>query len=147
MEGEHWMEIRNDRLKGMSYTEIGRKHNIDWRTAKRYAESPERPEYELTAPKPTKLDEYKGQIDIWLEEAPYNAVRVLEKLQVQGFDGKYSIVKEYVRGKKMDMDEEATVRFETMPGLQGQMDWGYFEDRVVFEEGKWQKLYCFLLID
>ena len=98
---------------------------MDTRTAKRYAQSPQKPEYTLTQPKPTKLDAYKQQIDQWLEEAPYSAVRILEKLQEQGFDGKYSIVKEYVRGKKMDLDEKATVRFETMPGKQGQMDWGF----------------------
>ena len=67
MEGEKWMEIRNDRLKGMSYTELGRKYHIDPRTAKRYAESAQRPEYTLSAPKPTKLDEYKQQEDQWLE--------------------------------------------------------------------------------
>jgi len=114
------MEIRNDRLKGMSYTELGRKYHIDPRTAKRYAESAVRPEYTLTDPKPTKLDDHKQQVDVWLEEAPYSAVRILEKLTEQGFDGKYSIVKEYVRSKKMDLNEKATVRFETMPGLQGQ---------------------------
>lgn len=146
MEGENWMDIRNDRLKGMNYKELGRKYNIDPRTAKRYAESSQRPEYELTEPKPTKLDEYKQRIDMWLEEAPYSAVRVLEKLAEQGFEGKYSIVKEYVRSKKMDYDEKATVRFETMPGLQGQMDWGFFEDYQVCEDGKMKKLYCFLLI-
>ena len=63
MEGAKWMEIRNDRLKGMSYTELGRKYHIDPRTAKRYAESPQRPEYTLSAPKPTKLDAYKQQVD------------------------------------------------------------------------------------
>ena len=68
------------------------------------------------------------------------------KLQEQGFDEKYSIVKEYVRGKKMDLDEKATVRFETMPGKQGQMGWGFFEGHLVYEEGKWKKLYCFLMI-
>ena len=67
MEGEKWMEIRNDRLKGMSYTELGRKYHIDPRTAKRYAESPQRPEYTLSVPKPTKLDAYKQQVDHWLE--------------------------------------------------------------------------------
>ncbi len=140
------MDIRNDRLKGMSYTELGKKYHIDPRTAKRYAESPQKPEYTLTAPKPTKLDEYKQQVDQWLEEAPYSAVRILEKLKEQGFEGKYSIVKEYVRSRKMDLDEKATVRFETMPGKQGQMDWGFFEDHTVYEDGKWKKLYCFLLV-
>jgi transposase len=146
MEGEHWMEIRNDRLKGMSYTELGKKYHIDPRTAKRYAESPQRPEYTLTGPKPTKLDDHKQQVDLWLEEAPYSAVRILEKLAEQGFDGKYSIVKEYVRGKKMDLNEKATVRFETMPGLQGQVDWAFFEDFKVLEEGAEKKLYCFLMV-
>lgn len=80
MEGAHWMEIRNDRLRGMSYTELGKKYHIDPRTAKKYAESPRRTEYTLTGPKPSKLDTYKQQIDLWLEEAPYSAVRILEKL-------------------------------------------------------------------
>lgn len=81
-----------------------------------------------------------------MEEAPYSASRILEKLQEQGFGGKYSIVKEYVRGKKKDLDEKATVRFETMPGLQGQVDWAFFDDHTVFEGGEWKKLYCFLTI-
>lgn len=46
----------------------------------------------------------------------------------------------------MDLNEKATVRFETMPGKQGQMDWGFFEDHTVYEDGKWKKLYCFLLV-
>ena len=46
----------------------------------------------------------------------------------------------------MDLNEKATVRFETMPGKQGQMDWGFFEDHLVYEDGKWKKLYCFLMI-
>ena len=140
------MDIRSDRQKGLSYVELGKKYHMDQRTAKRYAESPQKPAYTLTGPKPSKLDAYKQQIDQWLEEAPYSAVRILEKLQEQGFEGKYSIVKEYVRGKKMDLEEKATVRFETMPGKQGQMDWGFFEDHLVYEEGKWKKLYCFLMI-
>jgi len=140
------MEIRNDRLKGMNYTQLGKKYHMDPRTAKRYAESPQRPEYMLSERKPSKLDAYKSQIDLWLEEAPYSAVRILEKLQELGFDGKYSIVKEYVRSRKMDLDEKATVRFETMPGQQGQMDWGFFEDHTVLEDGRIKKLYCFLLI-
>ena len=125
------MEIRNDRLKGLSCTELSKKQRIDPRTAKQYAGSPQRPEYTLTGPKPTKLDEYKQQVDQWLEEAPYPAVRILEKLKEQGFEEKYSIIKEYVRGKKMDLDEKATVRFEAMPDKQGQMDWGFFEARTV----------------
>lgn len=140
------MDIRSDRQKGMSYTEIARKYHIDPRTAKRYAESDTRPVYSLSEPKASKLDPYKEQIDIWLEEAPYSATRVLEKIKERGFPGEYSIVKQYVRSKKEQLDEKATVRFETTPGLQGQVDWAFFEDHHVLENGKLKKLYCFLMV-
>jgi transposase len=75
-------------------------------------------------------------MEMWLEEAPYSAVRILEKLAESGFDGKYSIVKEYVRGKKVDLNEKATVRFEAMPGLQGQVDRAFFENYLALEDGE-----------
>lgn len=146
MEGAKWMEIRSDRQKGMSFAEIARKYHLDPRTAKKYALSETKPVYKLTEPRPSKLDQYKQQINVWLEEAPYSAARILEKLQDQGFGGKYSIVKDYVRGQKKDLEEKATVRFETMPGLQGQVDWAFFEDHIVLEAGKPKKLYCFLMV-
>ena len=146
MEGEKWMEIRNDYKKGMNYKEIGIKHNIDWRTAKRYAQSEHKPKYMLTKPKKSKLDAYKATIDQWLEEAPYSAQRIMEKLQEMGCDCKYTIISKYVGSKKADLNSKATVRFETMPGLQAQVDWAYFENHQVYEEGEYKKLYCFLMI-
>lgn len=146
MKGNLWMEIRNERKKGLSYTEIARKHHIDPRTAKKYAESDRKPVYTLTAPKPSKLDPYKHLIDMWLEEAPYSAVRIHEKLMEQGCDCKYTIVRQYVATRKADLNKKATVRFETTPGLQGQVDWGFFENYKVLENGEYKKLYCFLMI-
>ena len=140
------MEIRADRGKGLSYSELGRKYNIDRRTAKKYAESESRPEYVLTESKPSKLDQYKPQIVMWLEEAPYSAMRIWEKVKEQGFEGGYTTVKHFVRGKKEQLNEQATVRFETMPGLQAQVDWAFFEDYRVKENGEEKKLYCFLMI-
>ena len=140
------MDIRSDRQKGMSYTELARKYHLDPRTAKKYAQSESRPVYNLSASKPSKLDPYKEQINLWLEEAPYSAERILEKIREMGFEGGHSIVREYVRHKKNQIDEKATVRFETMPGQQGQVDWAFFEDHTVSEDGKAKKLYCFLMV-
>jgi len=140
------MEIRAAHQKGLSYSEIGRKYNIDRRTAKKYAQSESRPEYVLTDSKPSKLDPYKAQIALWLEEAPYSAIRIWEKVKEQGFEGGYTVVKQYVRGKKEQLNEQATVRFETMPGLQAQVDWAFFEDYKVRENDEEKKLYCFLMI-
>jgi len=146
MKGEIWMEIRTDYQKGLSYSELGRKYSIDRRTAKKYAMSDSRPEYVLTESKPSKLDPYKHQIVIWLEEAPYSAMRIFEKVKEYGFEGSYSVVKQFVRGKKEQFNEQATVRFETMPGLQGQVDWAFFEKHTVMEGNEAKKLYCFLMI-
>ena len=33
-----------------------------------------------------------------------------------------------------------------MPGKQGRMDWGFFENHTVYEDGNWKKLYCILLV-
>jgi len=146
MRGAIWMEIRADHQKGLSYSELGRKYNIDRRTAKKYAESESRPVYSLTDSKPSKLDPYKAQIIMWLEEAPYSAMKIWEKVRDQGFEGGYTVVKQYVRGKKEQLNEQATVRFETMPGLQAQVDWAFFENYRVKENGEEKKLYCFLMI-
>jgi len=51
-----------------------------------------------------------------------------------------------VATKKSELNQKATVRFETMPGLQAQVDWAYFENYQVYEDGAWKKLYCFLMI-
>ena len=146
MEGAKWMNIRTDYNKGISYAELGKKYSMDWRTAKQYAHSEHKPSYRLTAPKPSKLDPYKPQIDLWLEEAPYSAVRVHEKLTALGADCRYTIVRNYVAGKKADLNTKATVRFETMPGLQAQVDWAHFEDHRVIVNGDEKKLYCFLFV-
>ena len=60
------MDIRSDRQKGLSYVELGRQYHMDPRTAKRYAESPQKPEDTLSEPKPTKMDPYKQIVDEWL---------------------------------------------------------------------------------
>ena len=86
------MDIRSDRQKGLSYTEIARKYNIDPRMAKKYSESETRPVYSLSGVKPSKLDPYKEQITtVWLEEAPYSAERILDKIREQGFEGGHNV--------------------------------------------------------
>ena len=146
MIGDKWMNIRADFNKGMNWTEIGKKYGIDPRTAKIYANSEQRPEYPPNSTRTNKLDPYKKMIDELLLDANYSAVRILEIITEHGFDGKYTIVKEYVRTRKERLNKQATVRFETMPGLQGQVDWAHFPKYQVMEDGKLKKLYCFLMI-
>ena len=143
-----WLSIRNDRKKGMSYSEIGRIYNIDRRTAKKYCESNVKPDYKYTSPRKRKIDAYSSYIDELLAEAPYSAVRIQELVE-EHFHTKigYTTIQEYVKKTKHNYNHQATVRFETMPGLQGQVDWGFFENYTVKDiNGEEKKLYCFLMI-
>ena len=81
-----------------------------------------------------------------VEEDNYSAVLIHEKLIEKGLDIGYTIVREYVASKKKELNRKATIRFETMPGLQGQVDWGFFENYKVYENGEYKKLYCFLMV-
>ena len=148
MIGDKWLSIRNDKKKGLSYSEIARKYNIDRRTAKKYCVSNVKPDYKYRNPRKRKIDEYAPYIDELLAEAPYSAVRIQELVE-EHFHTKigYTTIQEYVKKTKTKYNHQATVRFETMPGLQGQVDWGFFENYTVTDvNGEEKKLYCFLMI-
>lgn len=148
MNGDKWMSIRNDYLKGLSFKEIGRKYDIDQRTAKKYALSDSKPKYVYKRPKHKEIEDYADYINELLKEAPYSAVRIKELLE-EHYNIKicYTSVQEYVKKVKGSFEHEATVRFETMPGMQAQVDWGFFENYKVYDEnGEEKKLYCFLMI-
>ena len=54
MIGDKWLHIRNDKKKGLSYSEIAHKYNIDRRTAKKYCESNVKPDYKYSNPRKRK---------------------------------------------------------------------------------------------
>lgn len=83
-----------------------------------------------TAPKgswpkrPSPLDPHKPQIDQLLAEGVWNAVVLWREIPARGYAGSYSILTEYLRPKRVLRPGRATVRFETPPGRQAQLDWG-----------------------
>ena len=148
MKGELWMKIRNDKLKGLSYVNIAKKYNIDRRTAKKYAEENKKPTYVYKNPRKRKIDNYISYIDELLGDAPCSAVRIKELIEEHyGESISYTAIQQHVKKTKTALNQKATVRFETMPGTQAQVDWGFFENyNVIDESGNDKKLYCFLMI-
>lgn len=51
------------------------------------------------------------------------AMAVYKFICKKGYTGKYSIVADFVRYHKDVETKKATIRFETNPGLQAQVDW------------------------
>lgn len=122
--GEVWMNVRSLKKQGLSYREIGRRLGMDRRTvAKLYRadDTPKRAARDVAS----QLDPYKQTVDAWLESHPaLSATQVLERLRPLGYEGGYPTVKRYVRSTKDAISKTATVRFETLPGYQAQVDFG-----------------------
>jgi transposase len=82
------------------------------------------------APKPqrkkrgSKLEPYKPKIDKLLSENVWNTMVILREIQADGYDGEETLVRRYIRPKRVLQPGRATVRFETRPGEQLQSDWG-----------------------
>ena len=83
------------------------------------------------APSPTrrrqrhkKLAPYVEQVDALLADNVWNARVIFRELQAQGYQGGYTVVRDYIQPKRALRPSKATVRFETEPGEQLQHDWG-----------------------
>jgi transposase len=72
----------------------------------------------------SKLDAYKATVDRLLAEGVWNAVVIYREIQAEGYEGKSTILREYITPKRALRQGRATVRFETEPGRQLQSDWG-----------------------
>lgn len=133
--------LKQDNIKP-NYAEIARKYDCDYRTVKRYFED----DPDIAAPRiyPSKLDPFKQIIrdKINLGCSAYSIFKFIEK---KGFTGKYTIVKDFCREIKREELRKATIRFETNPGLQAQVDWK--EDlTLVSNQGEIFKVNIFLIV-
>jgi transposase len=94
-----------------------------------------------SAPRPkrergSKLSPYKPLVDGLLQENVWNAVVVFREIQAKGYGGGYTVLKDYIRPKRVLRKSRATVRFETPPGRQMQSDWGEIWTKVAGRETK-----------
>jgi transposase len=72
------------------------------------------------------LDPFRDHVRRRLGAGVENCVVLLRELRAQGYAGSYSILKDYVRPLRLGRAMKATVRFETKPGEQAQVDFGHF---------------------
>ena len=78
------------------------------------------------APRPSKLDDYVGRIAELLASpalAGITAQRIFEIIEEEGFEGKYSIVRDHVRKVQPTQSKRAFDPVVTPPGKQAQFDW------------------------
>jgi len=88
-----------------------------------------------------KLAPYKASVDRLLSEGVWNAVVIMRQIQAEGYQGKMTVLRQYIQPKRVLRQGRATVRFETPPGQQLQSDWG----EVVVEIAGIPTKVCFIV--
>ena len=94
----------------------------------------------------SKLDAFEPQLQQLLERYPrITVIRLQEELQGVGYTGGYSILAERVREFRARPAKPLTVRFETGPGAQAQMDWSTYEIDFTQEGRRKVQLFSYIL--
>jgi len=140
---ETFCKIRDYRQQqGLKAEQIARQLGLDGRTVARWIDEPRyRPKQ--STQRVSKLDPYKAQILQWLESHDYSAQQIFQRLQEEGFDGGYTIVKEYVR-KVRPRRPPAFLTLSFAPGECAQVDWGEYGSVAVGETRR--KLSFFVMV-
>src|SRR5260370_35350461 len=94
----------------------------------------------------SRLDPYKEQIQRWVrEDHLLNCATMYRRLQTQGYTGRISILKDFVRPLRPPAAaaRRPVIRYETHPGEQRQFDWGEF---VYEQAGQTRKVFGFTAV-
>lgn len=128
-----------------SIRKIAETLGISRNTVRRYLRDPDGALVRKPRPKqPSKLDPYKEYIMSRLAEGVDNCVVLLREIRQQGYTGGHTILKDFVRPFRRRTVQQATVRFETLPGEQAQVDFGSFAYRTA--DGQERLVWAFVMV-
>ncbi|PWK16141.1 IS21 family transposase [Tumebacillus permanentifrigoris] len=135
--------IKEMKQRGMSITAIAKELGRDRKTIRRWLYEDYPDTYRRTVDKPEKLSPFKAYVRQRMEEGCLNAVVILDEIRAAGYTGGITILRDFMRPLRPQVSSNATVRFETQPGQQAQVDWGEFR---VDWNGKKKRLYAFVMV-
>lgn len=137
-----------ERLKLMdikiNFAELGRRMNCDPRTAKKYYLGETKMERKKVV-KESILKEFIPIIEDKVDNCSATATSIFKFIEKKGYKGKYGLVKNYVRDYKNKQIKKATMRFETIPGAQAQVDWKE-KKKLVSKNGEIFEVNIFLYV-
>jgi len=133
---EDWMYINTERDKGVYIKDIAAELGVHPKTVSRALKRGGPPSRKRPGGRKSKLDPYKPMIDRLLREGVWNAVVIYREICDAGYEGEITILRRYIRPKRVLRQGRETVRFETSPGRQMQSDWGELWTEVGGERKK-----------
>ena len=144
LEVETRFMIKEMYRKGISISEIARQTGHDRKTVRKAINGELIPVRQPAQPvRERKLDPYTDYLQQRMGEGVYNARKLYREIRERGYSGGLTQVILYIQPFRPPQREPATVRFETEPGQQAQVDWGSFG--YINEAGRQKNLYCFVM--
>lgn len=129
--------------KGVSISEIARQTGHDRKTIRRILTEPLVPARPSRPPRARKIDPYVPYLEQRVADGVLNARKLFHELQGRGYPGQETQVRLFVTRFRQARPAAATVRFETEPGEQAQIDWGHFGQ--IEHQGRQRRLYAFVM--
>lgn len=120
---ETYSKIRHSHAeKGLTFSQIALELGIDPETVAKYARA-EKFVPRRGGKRTSKLDAFKPMLTRLLERHPYSATQLLARLREEGYEGGFSILKNYVRAVR-PVRHRAFLTLAFEPGEAAQVDWG-----------------------
>ena len=111
--------------KGLKVAQIAEELGLDPRTVLKWLREKRFRLRKSSSLRASKLDPFKAPIIRMLEAHPYSAVQILQRIRDEGYDGAYTIVKEFVR-KVRPRRAPSFLKLAFAPGECAQVDWGSY---------------------
>lgn len=135
--------IKDLHRKGNSISDIARQTGHDRKTVRQTLAEP------LVRPRQPgqkvryQLGPYVEYLKKRIDEGVLNASKLYDEIKGQGYTGSRSNLRAFVQPFRTQRQTQATVRFETEPGEQAQVDWGHFG--LIDHRGHQRRLYAFVM--
>lgn len=92
----------------------------------------------------SSLESYRELIEKWVK-ANVEVAAMQQRLKEKGYAGSYAAVWRFVQQLKKNDHSDVTVRVETKPGEEAQVDFGYAETMIDPASGKLRKTWVFVM--
>ena len=124
-------------------SEIARRFNCSINTVNKYLNI--QANNNSTRKYTSKLDDFKGIIIEKTDDFSANGRAIFNFIKDKGFTGSYGTVSKFIKEHKQEEQKKATMRFETTPGFQAQVDWKE-NFKLINRDGKQFEINIFLMI-
>lgn len=116
------LKLFKEEIGVLNKSELARRFNCDRRTVDRYFKD-QSTETRKARELKCKLDDFKEIIIDKVDNWGSNSMATYKFIQKKGYKGGYHTVNNFIKVHKKEEIKKATIRFDTSPGLQAQVDW------------------------